>query len=458
MDYTPFDKPHTIWSSQGESRFSYDASEKLVKRTDKKAGGDMVTYYVGGHEAIYQPDGSSEIKRYIRDIAIHTIKSSGSQSLHYVFNDHLGSGSVITDANGNVVETASFDAFGKRRDAKLWGGYVDPFSHLPNLQALLNITQKGYTGHIQVDHASIIHMGGRIYDPDLGRFIQADPIVQDPRDAQSLNRYSYVYNNPLSYTDPTGYAADCKSKECPATVYQQEQDTAKAEKTRGSSKAQDVNKGNQSADLQNAAKVASGQTQSQTQSGGLQEDIKRQAEQGMRSAVNDAGVTDSYEGSVNAKWGGVVRDEQGNPTKIGVSCDITCRKNAADFSKFTSDDIAISVMVTGFRASQRETAELLSYQFSAIAVGGYATTRLAITFINFAKLPTPVRNSCISLVAECISVMNSAKPGWSPSLREAESIYRRHQMLPRMRTHHGAGKPKYPVDSSGNPIIFRDIP
>ncbi|WP_333606366.1 hypothetical protein [Arsukibacterium sp.] len=46
VDYTIFDKPHTIWSNQGESRFSYDAAQKLVKRIDKKAGGDTVTYYV----------------------------------------------------------------------------------------------------------------------------------------------------------------------------------------------------------------------------------------------------------------------------------------------------------------------------------------------------------------------------------------------------------------------------
>ena len=226
----------------------------------------MVTYYVGGHEAIYQPDGTSEIKRYIRDIAIHTIKSTGATTLHYVFNDHLGSGSVITDANGTIVETASFDAFGKRRDAKLWGGYANPFSHLPNLQALLNITQKGYTGHIQVDHASIIHMGGRIYDPDLGRFMQADPIVQDPRDAQSLNRYSYVYNNPLSYTDPTGYSTECGAKPgevCPSAIEQQKAESAKAAQTQGSSKPEEVSKGNQSADLQNSAKKANGSTESE---------------------------------------------------------------------------------------------------------------------------------------------------------------------------------------------------
>jgi RHS repeat-associated protein len=51
----------------------------------------------------------------------------------------------------------------------------------------------------------IIHMNGRIYDARLGRFLQADPEIQAPSESQSLNRYTYVMNNPLSYTDPTGY-------------------------------------------------------------------------------------------------------------------------------------------------------------------------------------------------------------------------------------------------------------
>ena len=48
-------------------------------------------------------------------------------------------------------------------------------------------------------------MNGRVYDPDLGRFISADPHIQEPLNSQSLNRYSYTLNNPLSYTDPSGY-------------------------------------------------------------------------------------------------------------------------------------------------------------------------------------------------------------------------------------------------------------
>jgi hypothetical protein len=48
-------------------------------------------------------------------------------------------------------------------------------------------------------------MNGRIYDPELGRFLSADPYVQSPLNSQSHNRYSYVLNNPLRYIDPSGY-------------------------------------------------------------------------------------------------------------------------------------------------------------------------------------------------------------------------------------------------------------
>ncbi len=48
-------------------------------------------------------------------------------------------------------------------------------------------------------------MNGRVYDPQLGRFLSADPFVQLPANSQSYNRYSYALNNPLKYTDPSGY-------------------------------------------------------------------------------------------------------------------------------------------------------------------------------------------------------------------------------------------------------------
>lgn len=51
-------------------------------------------------------------------------------------------------------------------------------------------------------------MNGRVYDYNLGRFLSVDPIIQAPGNSQSINPYSYIMNNPLSGTDPTGYTAE----------------------------------------------------------------------------------------------------------------------------------------------------------------------------------------------------------------------------------------------------------
>nr|MBA3532767.1 RHS repeat-associated core domain-containing protein [Ardenticatenales bacterium] len=64
--------------------------------------------------------------------------------------------------------------------------------------------ERRYTGQIQ-DAADMYFYNARYYDPTLGKFLQADTIVPEPGNPQSFNRYSYVLNNPLKYTDPTGH-------------------------------------------------------------------------------------------------------------------------------------------------------------------------------------------------------------------------------------------------------------
>ncbi|WP_449302576.1 RHS repeat domain-containing protein [Pseudoxanthomonas mexicana] len=70
------------------------------------------------------------------------------------------------------------------------------------------LTPRGFTGHEMVDGMQVIHMNGRIYDPQLGRFLQPDPVIQEPTNAQSWNAYTYVFNNPLAYTDPGGMMSE----------------------------------------------------------------------------------------------------------------------------------------------------------------------------------------------------------------------------------------------------------
>src|SRR5205814_1588229 len=68
-----------------------------------------------------------------------------------------------------------------------------------------SIVSRGFTDHEQLDTLGLVHMNGRVYDPGIGRFLSADPFVQAPMVTQNFNRYSYVVNNPLSLSDPTGF-------------------------------------------------------------------------------------------------------------------------------------------------------------------------------------------------------------------------------------------------------------
>ncbi len=173
---------------------------------DSTTSGVTTTLYIGSVEKITKADGSKEIKRYIGGVAIMTLAldTSGatqSSNTHYLYKDHLGSLDIITDAAGQIVQEQSFDAWGQRRDAVNWqdllSAQLTGFNH--------SVTTRGFTGHEMLDEVGIIHMNGRIYDPKLGRFLQADPFIQEPTNTQSLNRYSYVLNNPLNATDPSGY-------------------------------------------------------------------------------------------------------------------------------------------------------------------------------------------------------------------------------------------------------------
>lgn len=152
-------------------------------------------------ELTLKTDGSRIAKRYLGNFAIQDVDLDvGSEILNYTHRDHIGSLDVVTDSpNGNVDSLYSFSAWGERREVSNWNQPVT------NTFALRTVTPRGFTGHEHIDHAGIIHMNGRIYDASLGRFLQADPMVQAPENSQNLNRYSYVLNNPLSYTDPSGY-------------------------------------------------------------------------------------------------------------------------------------------------------------------------------------------------------------------------------------------------------------
>jgi len=155
---------------------------------------------MGNVEVEYNSNGQVAFKRHLGNYAIITETNASTQET-YLFHDHLGSIDVITDIKGRILQQMSFSAWGERRLPANW---VD-ISQSPSRSFLSDYTTRGFTGHEMLDTFGIINMGGRIYDSELGKMLQADPVVQDPNTSQSFNRYSYVHNNPLSFTDPTGY-------------------------------------------------------------------------------------------------------------------------------------------------------------------------------------------------------------------------------------------------------------
>jgi RHS repeat-associated protein len=153
-------------------------------------------------------NGTVKWKRNIGGIAqiTQTIVNGAVQSerTSYFHKDYLGSINAITDAVGSVVEEFSFDPWGARRAGTSVN--MSRTAVLSNWWRNSNrTTLRGFTGHEMVDGVDVINMNGRIYDAYIGRFLQADPIVQEPALIDNLNRYSYVLNNPLNATDPSGY-------------------------------------------------------------------------------------------------------------------------------------------------------------------------------------------------------------------------------------------------------------
>ncbi|WP_444895184.1 RHS repeat-associated core domain-containing protein [Microbulbifer sp. SSSA005] len=211
LEYSTFDKPIEIKKDGHKTEFKYGPDRMRYLRIDTDKNGAVTeTRTIGNVEKITK-SGVIEIKRYLPGGALITLSSSNDDSetqvrtTQYLHKDHLGSLDVVTDSSGRIANDGqaiySFDAWGQRRNALNWEALLSAELSVFDTR----ITTRGYTGHEMLDQVGLIHMNGRIYDPRLGRFLQADPFIDGVTNTQGYNRYSYVGNNPLKYTDPTGY-------------------------------------------------------------------------------------------------------------------------------------------------------------------------------------------------------------------------------------------------------------
>jgi len=226
--YTAWNLPKTISRGPSSLSYEYDHSHGRVKEVSTAHG---TTYYVGGYELVIPADSSAatpklEERTFIATpagtVGVITQRTSGTSprttDISYWHKDHLGSLVAITNQAGTVTQRFRFDAWGNR-DCLLPGGGTTPCSASNTGGASgTGSEERGFTGHEMLDEVGLVHMNGRLFDAAIGRFTQADPVIQEPLNSQNYNRYSYVFNNPLVYTDPSGYSGWTKVRKPLAAV------------------------------------------------------------------------------------------------------------------------------------------------------------------------------------------------------------------------------------------------
>lgn len=200
--YSHADMPTRISQGSLVTEFDYAPDNSRIYRKDTRSNSVTETWYAGkSYELIQRKEGSAAVKTehrwYVGNVVI-ALDEGASQFKHEVLHgDAQGSTVAVTNGSGALLAHYLYDAWGKQNQI-----VTGP---APVQMLIASASRRGYTGHENVEDLGIIHMNGRIYDPTLARFVQADPTLQFPDYSQGYNRYAYVLNNPMTYTDPSGY-------------------------------------------------------------------------------------------------------------------------------------------------------------------------------------------------------------------------------------------------------------
>jgi RHS repeat-associated protein len=197
-------QPHAVYKA-GNTTYSYDDNGNMV------TGGGVSLAYDGENRLVqdgatsfvYGPDGArlkkisaSTTTLYIGDDwevsgEVNTFYLPGDAVMtngviSWLGRDQIGSVRLTTDATGAVVQRAHYKPYGER---------------LETIASLM--TSKGFIGERNDDETGLVYLHARYYDPQLARFITADP--SDPTvPGVGLNRYAYAGNSPIVNLDPSG--------------------------------------------------------------------------------------------------------------------------------------------------------------------------------------------------------------------------------------------------------------
>lgn len=201
ISYTSFNKVKEIWEGK-HLKYTYGPHE-VRKHLELFDEDDVLLsnrFYLDAYEETSEGNNTAKLHYILTPSGLAAIVSSennNSPQVNYVYSDYLGSILKLKNNAGVTVAENNYDAWGNDRNSDTWNyqnmSSINPF--------WLN---RGFTGHEHLKDFNLINMNGRIYDPVIGSMLSPDNNVQNATSTQNLNRYSYVMNNPLKYTDPSG--------------------------------------------------------------------------------------------------------------------------------------------------------------------------------------------------------------------------------------------------------------
>ena len=203
-----------VVSGTQHTQFFYDVDGTLVRKVDPRGttayiGADdeitwlaltqTITVPVNYTHTLYLPmmaasqinPSSGVSTTYYRFNGGRVVMRSGS-NVYWISGDHLGSASLTTSITGTKLSELRYTPYGETR-------YTSGDT----------LTNKRFTSQEEQAGIGLYNYGARFYDPRIGRFLSADTIVPGAKNPQALNRYSYVENTPLKFTDPTGHDVNC---------------------------------------------------------------------------------------------------------------------------------------------------------------------------------------------------------------------------------------------------------
>ncbi|MFF5711809.1 RHS repeat domain-containing protein [Streptomyces sp. NPDC012756] len=184
---------HLARTTQGSQTtgYRYDAGGSRLTRTDSTG---TTLYLPAGNELKLAKDGTVTGTRYYTVGETTTAMRTGGK-LTFLLADHHGTGTTQVDVSTQELVRRRTGLFGAPRGAQptTWAG------------------DRGFVGGTRDADTGLTHLGAREYDPNIGRFISVDPLM-DLTDPLQLDGYGYSHNNPITRSDPTGlYDPDVKA-------------------------------------------------------------------------------------------------------------------------------------------------------------------------------------------------------------------------------------------------------